>query len=136
MRKYKALVGTMIAVLALFAAMALAGCDDKADVASENISKACDNFECVRTIRLVNVITDSEFTTIEGRCNIEHEDEGNYDQLEVTCLNGDDTYAKHYLGLTDNVTYVVEQETGIDVSDAQYRVTFAPKTVIPDIHTP
>lgn len=110
----------------------LAGCGDKADVASENISKAADNFEVTRKITFINSITDKEYLSIEGLCNID--DDGN--QLEVTCKNGDDDYIKNFLGLSDNVTYVAEQTVGIDVSDAQYRVTFAPKVLVPDIHTP
>lgn len=30
-------------------------------------------------------------------------------QLEVTCKTGDGEYKKHYLGISDNVTYFVEQ---------------------------
>lgn len=131
MKKY--LILPILIVLVGVAGLVVSGCgDDKADIASENISKACDNFECVRKITFINSITDAQYLTIEGRCNIE--DETN--QLEVTCLQDDDTYVKDFLGLSDNVTYVVEQQTGIDVSDAQYRVTFAPKSLVPDIHTP
>lgn len=120
-------------VITLCCGFAMAGCgDDKADVASENVSKAADNFEVIRKITFINSITDAEYLTIEGRCNIEDE----VNQLEVTCLNDDGTYVKNFLGLSDNVTYVSEQLVGIDVSDAQYRVTFAPKQLIPDVHTP
>jgi len=46
------------------------------------------------------------------------------------------SYVKDFLHLSDNVTYVAEQQARIDVSDAQYRVTFAPKQLVPDINTP
>ena len=106
------------------------GCfEDDAEVASENLSKAADNFEVQRRIVMFNGITDEYLLVIEGRCSIE--DEGN--QLEVTCKEGEDAYKKHFLGLSDNVSYFVEQGEPIDVSEYHYRVTFKPQSILPDI---
>lgn len=108
----------------------LGGCtDDGADVASENLSKAADNFEVPRRIVFFNGITDTYLLTIEGRCSITHET----GQLEVTCKTGDKQYKKHFLGLSDNVSYFVEQSESIDVSEYHYRVTFRPEVIVPDI---
>ena len=123
MRKYIALIAVMIA------ALLAGGCADDADVASENISKAADNFEVDRRIVFINSITDTTLLQIEGRCNIEDEPK----QLEVTCKDDEDEYKKHFLGLSDNVTYVVEQLQPIDVSTSHYRVTFKPQALLPDI---
>ncbi|MNP80605.1 hypothetical protein D3C76_1787540 [compost metagenome] len=58
-------------------------------------------------------------------------DEG--EQLEVTCKVGEGQYKKHFLGLSDNVTYFVEQ-TDAKFEDAyHYKVIFRPETIIPDI---
>ena len=111
-----------------FAAIALAGCSASADVASENLSTAADNFEIDRRVVFFNGITDTYLLTIEGRCSIK--DDSN--QLEVTCKVGPDQYKKHFLGLSDNVTYFVEQTAAVDVSVYQYRVIFRPATIIPD----
>jgi hypothetical protein len=105
----------------------LTACDD-ADVASENISKAADNFEVNRRIVMFNGITDKYLMEVVGRCSIT--DEGN--QLEVTCKTGKDQYKKHFLGLSDNVSYFVEQGEPINVSVYHYRVTFKPQSIIPD----
>lgn len=121
---------TLALIVALIAAVALAACGDKADVASDNISKAADNFEVFRSIHFVNGITDKELLRIEGLCNIA--DEGS--QLEVTCKNGEDDYTKQFLGLSDNMTYFVEQPVGIDVSEERYRVTWKPEQIIPDVN--
>lgn len=118
----------IIAAIALVCMFALAGCSDDADVASENLSKAADNFEIQRQIVFFNGITDTYLLTIEGLCSID--DEGN--QLEVTCKT-DDGFKKHFLGLSDNVSYFVEQQKSADVSTDHYRVTFKPKTVVPDV---
>ena len=114
---------------ALVAAMGLAGCQDDADVASHNLSKAADNFEIDRRIVFYNGITDTYMLTIEGRCSIEDQST----QLEVTCKTGDDSYMKHFLGLSDNVTYFAEQLEGVDVNVYHHRVTFKPQSILPDI---
>ena len=113
--------------LATLAALNLTGCDD-AQMASHNISKAADNFEVMRRVVFLNGITDNYLLSIEGRCSIE--DQGH--QLEVTCKNGPDAYRKHFLGLSDNVTYFAEQLGPIDVSTFHYRVTFKPQALLPD----
>jgi hypothetical protein len=66
---------------------------------------------------------------IVGLCSIT--DEGS--QLEVTCKVGDGKFKKHFLGLSDNVSYFVEQVESARVSDTYYRVTFKPQTIVPDI---
>lgn len=115
--------------LGVVLALSLAACgDDDAEVVSHNISKAADNFEVQRRIVMFNGITDQYLLVVEGRCNIQ--DEGS--QLEVTCKEGEDAYKKHFLGLSDNVSYFVEQGEPIDVSEYHYRVTFKPQSILPD----
>lgn len=67
--------------------------------------------------------------SLEGRCSIK--DQTN--QLEVTCKTGSDAYKKHFLGLSDNVTYFAEQLDSKNVSAYHYRVVFKPQTIIPDV---
>lgn len=117
---------TLAAVAAL--GLGLTACSDDATVVSDNISKAADNFEVNRRIVMFNGITDQYLLVVEGRCNIV--DEGS--QLEVTCKLGADAYKKHFLGLSDNVSYFVEQGDPIDVSEYHYRVTFKPQSIVPD----
>lgn len=108
-----------------------AGCSSDADVASENLSTAADNFEIQRRVIFVNGITDKYLLVIEGRCSL-----GNFDaerELSVTCKIGDGKFVKHFLGLSDNVTYVVEQTEAANVSEYHYRVVFRPESIVPDI---
>jgi len=109
----------------------LVGCSSDADVASHNLSKAADNFEVQRRIVFVNGITDKYLLAIEGRCSL-----GNFDaerELSVTCKIGDNKFTKHFLGLSDNVTYVVEQIEAVNVSEYHYRIVFKPEAIIPDV---
>ena len=119
----------IIALLVLLLLLSLTACSDDAQVASYNISKAADNFEIDRRIIFYNGITDSYMLTIEGRCSIE--DQGN--QLEVTCKLSPTAFKKHFLGLSDNVTYFAEQLETVDVSVFHHRITFKPQTIIPEI---
>lgn len=120
---------TIITASMLVAAgLTLTACASDADVVSENLSKAADNFEVNRRIVMFNGITDQYLMVIEGTCSIT--DEGN--QLEVTCKTGKDSYKKHFLGLSDNVSYFVEQGEAVKASADNYRVTFKPQSIIPD----
>ena len=112
----------------LAATLFLVGCSDDAKIASRNLSKSADNFEIDRRIVFYNGITDSYMLTIEGKCSIE--DQKN--QLEVTCKIGHDQYKKHFLGLSDNVTYFAEQLKTTDLSVYHHRVTFKPQQIIPE----
>lgn len=118
------------AILVPAAALALTGCNDDATVVSQNLSKAADNFEVSRRVVFFNGITDTYLLTIEGRCSITDQTT----QLEVTCKVGDnDKYKKHFLGLSDNVSYFVEQMESITADPYHYRVIFKPESIIPDL---
>jgi len=110
--------------------LGLAGCTD-ADVASKNLSKAADMFEIDRRVVFYNGITGGYMLTIEGRCSLGNNDSSG--QLTVTCKTGPNAYKKHFLGLSDNVTYFVEQLEPKKVSAYHYRVIFKPQTILPDI---
>jgi len=125
MNKVKMMVGGMVAV----ATLGLSGCGTDVRIASHNLSKAADMFEIDRRIVFYNGITDSYLLTIEGRCSIE--DQRN--QLEVVCRTGDSSYKKHFLGLSDNVTYFAEQLESTNASRYHYRVVFKPQSIIPNI---
>ncbi|MEU4709454.1 hypothetical protein AB0G00_23755 [Nocardia salmonicida] len=123
---------TVAAVAAVLAALALAGCSTDADVVSANISKDSDQFKIDRRVVFFNGITDKYLLSVEGKCSIK--DDGG--QLEVTCKTGDNEYKKHFLGLSDNVSYFVEQLQGANVSRYHYKVIFKPEAIIPDIDRP
>ena len=113
------------------AALAIAGCSSDADVASRNTSKAADNFEIARRVVFYNGINGEYMLTIEGYCSLGNNDTNG--RLSVTCKTGPGAYKKHYLGLSDNVTFFVEQLEAKNVSTSFYRVVFKPSVIIPDI---
>ena len=124
MKKYFVLILLLVSMFAV-------GCESDADVASRNLSQSADQFEITRRIVFYNGITGDYILTIEGLCSL-----GNYDstgELTVTCKTGDGEYKKHFLGLSDNVTYFAEQIEGSPVDTYHYRVIFKPVAIIPDI---
>ncbi len=103
-----------------------------ADIVSENISKSADQFQIPRRVVFYNGITDSYMLTIEGYCSLGNNDSPG--SLTVTCKVGmGDEYKKHFLGLSDNVTYFVEQLEAANVSPDHYKVIFKPTVIVPDI---
>lgn len=119
----------LLIILILVGASILASCSSDADVASKNISTDADNFKINRRIVAVNGITDKYILSVEGWCNIKDENK----QLEITCKLGDNAYKKHFVGLSDNTTYFVEQLDAANVSVDHYKVIFKPEVIIPDI---
>jgi hypothetical protein len=120
----------LIAAALMGTALTLTACND-ADIASQNLSTAADNFEITRRIVFYNGITGDYMLEIDGLCSL-----GNHDspkEVTITCKTGPHQYKKHFLGLSDNVTYFVEQLDAADVSAYHYRVVFKPQTILPDI---
>ena len=125
----KTRMATAALMLLLTTAAATTGCARDAQIASRNLSTAADNFEILRRVVFVNGITDTYLLSIEGLCSIDDE----HRQLEVTCKIGPQEYKKHFLGLSDNVTYLAEQLDSADVSTYHHRITFKPQAMLPDI---
>ena len=118
-------------LVVLSAAGILAGCQNDADVASRNLSIAADNFQIARRVVFYNGITGDYMLEVKGLCSLGNADKNR--ELTITCKTGPGIYKKHFLGLSDNVTYFVEQLEDAGASTSQYKVTFKPTTIIPDI---
>ena len=111
-------------------ALLLAGCTD-ADVASYNLSKSADNFGVVRRIVFYNGITGDYILQVEGLCSISGD--APLGEIAITCKTGVNQYKKHFLGLSDNVTYFAEQMDSAGVDVYHYKVIFKPSVIVPDI---
>jgi hypothetical protein len=122
----------LLSIAALFVTVGLlAGCESDANIASRNLSQAADMFQIQRRIVFYNGITGDYILSMEGLCSL-----GNFDstgQLTVTCKTGPAEFKKHFLGLSDNVTYFAEQLDAVSVSTYHYKVIFKPASIIPDV---
>lgn len=124
----KKILTTLLAV-GLIATM-LTGCQTEAQRVSYNLSQEADNFNIVRQLTVINCIEGDVLFQMTGRMSITADTADN--QLEII-VEDDDTYVKHFVGLSDNVTYVVEDLNLGDnaVSKYKYTLNFNPKMWIP-----
>ncbi|MGT2896264.1 hypothetical protein Javan174_0029 [Streptococcus phage Javan174] len=112
--------------LALGLSALLAGCRESERV-SYNLSKEADNFNVVRKITIINAIKGEVLYQVTGKMSIEQGE----NQLVIIAEDDKGEYKKHFIGLSDNVTYVVEDITGKGVSNTKYTLIFNPEMVIP-----
>jgi hypothetical protein len=132
MRKKKVVALALLAAIALGTA---ASCTKhNSDVVSKNLSTEADQFKILRRVVFYNGITGQYMLEIEGYCALGNNDPPH--ELTVVCKTGPDEYKKSFLGLSDNVTYFVEQLESANVSAYHYLVVFKPSTIIPDITIP
>lgn len=117
-------------IIALAATALVAACERPADVASRNLSMAADNFEVMRRVVFYNGITDAYILEVTGFCSIGNDNTSS--QFTITCKDATG-FKKHFLGLSDNVTYFAEQVEAVDVSTYHTRVMWRPQTILPDI---
>ena len=113
---------------ALLVCCVLAGCTE-AERASYNLSQEADNFNDVRQITVINCLQGDVLFQMTGKMSITADPADN--QLEVIVEDENGEYKKHFIGLSDNVTYVVEDITAENVSEYHYTLNFNPKMWIP-----
>jgi hypothetical protein len=118
----------MILLVLIVTLVTLTGCRES-DRVSTNISREADEFRVQRRIVFYNSIQDTYILEIQGNCSIEVDTVDN--QLEVTCKIGEGKYQKHFLGLSDNVTYSVEQLEYSEVNPYRYKIIFKPEMILP-----
>jgi hypothetical protein len=106
------------------------GCETEAERVSYNLSQQADNFNIVRQLTVMNCIKGDVLFQMTGKMSIEADSEDN--QLEIIVENNG-TYVKHFVGLSDNVTYVVEDLNLGDnaVSKYKYTLNFNPNMWLP-----
>lgn len=123
MKKFIAIVVTAISVLSL------TGCQTEADKVSYNLSQEADNFNDIRQITVINCLQGDVLFQMTGKMSITADVSDN--QLEVVVEDENGEYKKHFIGLSDNVTYVVEDITAGDVEKYKYTLNFNPKMWLP-----
>lgn len=108
----------------------LTGCTE-AERVSYNLSQEADNFNVVRQLTVINCIEGDVLFQMTGRMSITADTADN--QLEIIVENEDGSYVKHFVGLSDNVTYVVEDLNlgGNEVEKYKYTLNFNPDMWIP-----
>lgn len=111
------------------------GCETEAQRVSYNLSQQADNFNIVRQLTVINCIEGDVLFQMTGKMSITADTSDN--QLEII-VEDNGTYVKHFVGLSDNVTYVVEGLNlgANEVNKYKYTLNFNPNMWIPyDVET-
>ena len=121
----KKVLALLLSVSTMFA---FSGCNEASKV-SHNLSLEADNFNDVRQVTVINCLQGDVLFQMTGKMSITADTSDN--QLEVVVEDEEGEYKKHFIGLSDNVTYVVEDITAGDVSKYKYTLNFNPEMWIP-----
>lgn len=121
---------TIVLVIAMMEAGIITGCSEK-DRVESNLTKEADNFNVVRQLTVINCLKGDTLFQMTGKMSITADTADN--QLEIIVENDDGTYVKHFVGLSDNVTYVIEDMNlgKNDVEKYKYTLNFNPNMWIP-----
>lgn len=125
---------TTIKLVALLTALLTAlllcvGCYNEANRVRTNLAKEADAFNCVRRVTVVDCITSEVLFQCEGKISITADTVDH--QLEILIEEEGGTYKKAIIGLSDNVTYLVEDIYSSYVNPYQYTIMWNPKMVLP-----
>ena len=101
----------------------------EAERVRNNLAQEADNFNVVRRVTVIDCITGDTLLQLSGRCSITADTTDN--QLEVIVETQKGYYQKQIIGLSDNVTYIIEDLEVSDVSEYQYELNFNPKMWLP-----
>ena len=122
------LVALLIALLT--ALLLCVGCYyNEANRVRTNLAKEADAFNCVRRVTVVDCITSEVLFQCEGKISITADTADH--QLEILIEEEGGTYKKAIIGLSDNVTYLVEDIYSSYVNPYQYTIMWNPKMVLP-----
>lgn len=115
-------------IVGLLLGTGLVGCTE-ANTVSTNISREADNFNVTRRLVVINGRTDTIIFSLVGNFSLTVDQEEN--QLEVIAEVREGVYRKHFIGLSDEIMYFVEDVGNNEVSKYGYEVEFIPEQVIP-----
>ena len=116
------------AMMIIFVVLIMVGCN-QAERVSYNLSREADNFNDIRQITVINCLQGDVLFQMTGKMSITADVADN--QLEIVVEDENKEYKKHFIGLSDNVTYVVDDITSGDVDQYKYTLNFNPKMWLP-----
>ena len=127
-RKENKMKKIIVLMMALVIAFSITGCTE-AEKVSHNLSLEADNFNDVRQLTVINCLQGDVLFQMTGKMSITADVADN--QLEIIVEDERGAYSKHFIGLSDNVTYVVEDINADNVERYKYTLNFNPKMWMP-----
>lgn len=127
MKKLFLIVALVMLMVSLFV-----GCARQSDRVSYNLSLEADSFNVTRRLTVVNTRAEDGDAAIlfqmTGNFSIEKEADGD---LAVIGENPGGVYYKHFVCLSRDITYIVEQLGGTGVNKHRFEINFNPKMIVP-----
>lgn len=127
----RAVKGLVLGVLVI-GVLALSGCQREAEKVSYNLSMEADNFNVVRKLTVINARAEDGNSSVlfqmTGNFSIEKETDGD---LAVIGENDNGTFYKHFVYLSRDITYIVEDIGKTTVNKHKYEINFNPKMILP-----
>lgn len=121
---------SVILVVLVFLLM-FVGCT-QAERVSANVSQQADSFNVTRQLTVINTRAEDGNTAIlfqmTGNFSIQKPADGD---LEVIGENPDGTYYKHFVYLSQDITYIVQDLDSTAVNKYKFEINFNPKMIIP-----
>ena len=117
----------LITIFVVVMALIVVGCRE-ADRVSYNLSQEADNFNVARKLTVINQRTDTILFQMTGNFSIQKESDGD---LAVIGEDENGKYYKHFVYLSSEISYVVEDMGSTGVNKHKYEINFNPQMIIP-----
>jgi hypothetical protein len=121
----------VVILLIVILTLGLVGCRESERV-RYNLSQQADNFDITRQITVFNTRTDTVLFQMTGLMSLSNT---STNELEVIVETDRGVYKKHFIYLSDDTTYVVEDVTGAFVNKYHYELNILPEMIIPAVIT-
>lgn len=131
MKKVLITIFSIICVIAIFFSLCVCftGCTEAGKV-NYNITKEAENFNVRRRVTVINCIKGDVLFTVDGLMNIEADTTDN--QLELIVQIDEGVFEKHFIGLSDNVTYTVQDISGgTETNKYKFEIHYNPNMWFP-----
>lgn len=110
----------------------LGGCGTQAERVSVNLSQQADNFNVTRQLTVINARAEDGNNAIlfqmTGNFSIDIDSDGD---LNVIGENPGGAYYKHFVRLSRDITYIVEDLGSTSVNKHKFEINFNPKMIVP-----
>jgi hypothetical protein len=127
----KKILSLIMVIVVLVSLAFVTGCRQSERV-SYNLSLEADSFNITRRLTVINTRAEDGNSSIlfqmTGNFSIEKATDGD---LEVTGENPGGIYYKHFVNLSQDITYIVEQLGSTNVNKHKFEINFNPKMIVP-----
>lgn len=122
----------IVLVLIVSIVFVFSGCTRQSDTVSYNLSLEADNFNITRQLTVINTRAEDGNSSIlfqmTGNFSINKESDGD---LAVIGENPGGKYYKHFVYLSQDITYIVEDLGTTSVDKHKFEINFNPKMIVP-----